>query len=279
MNHAIETAKLNQVLATFFGVPEHKWLAGPEGVWVETLKQEMAELGLMLAGGTITSIFTGKHVNDLDFYIKDERDLKKAQDFFLRVFHNGKDMPYISRNAATYKRKSDKSAKVWTIQLISRFTGNPWQIMGWFDFTITQGVYDFGARWEIIDERKVFIGDFFFGDRFFQDIGKRKLVYLGSSKYPICAMHRTKKYIARGYDCPGSTIMHIALSIVQLKIENYGQLKDQLMGIDTSYLQNLLGEDRYNDALPVDYGTFLQEALDSINGFAYEDHIEEDGSL
>jgi hypothetical protein len=262
-------------------VPEHKHEADVNGIWVGTLMDQMAELGLMVAGGTITSIFTGRHVNDLDFYIKDEKRLKEAQDWFMKNFQsNGDHAPFWSRNAVTYKRKSTKSSKVWTIQLISRFTGTAEEIMNWFDFTITQGVFDFGALHNdfVFDADTQYEGTFCFGDRFFQDNAKQKLVYLGASKFPICAMHRIKKYQERGYSCPGSTIMHIALSIVQLEIKTYRDLKDQLMGIDTSYLQKLLGEDRYNDNLPVDYGMFLQEALDSINGFSLEDQIDEEGA-
>ena len=137
------------------------------------------------------------------------------------------------------------------MQLITRFTGEAEDIFQWFDFTVTHGAYDF--------EKEGFV----FGDRFFMDVSKRRLVYSGASKYPICAMYRTKKYVARGYELPGSTIMHIALSIVQLQIENYQQLKEQLMGIDTVYLQKLL-EAKQPDA-PVDYGEFIYEAFQTID--------------
>jgi hypothetical protein len=38
------------------------------------------------------------------------------------------------------------------------------------------------------------------------------------------------------------------------------------MGIDTMYLQNLLNSAKYDDAMPVDYGVFLVDAFESIDG-------------
>jgi len=69
--------------------------------------------------------------------------------------------------------------------------------------------------------------------------------------------------------------MHIALSIVRLSIQTYGDLKKQLMGIDTMYLQDLLNKEKYKDEIPVDYAAFLVDAFSSDNGFALEDTYEE----
>lgn len=220
---------------------------------------EMRRLRLLLCGGAINSIFTGAEVNDLDFYMINNSNQKKVEDFFKRHF---KDEMFESSNALTFKRRSKRH--VYTAQLITRFTGHAHEIFNWFDFTITHCAYDF-------DNCK-----FEFGNRFFQDVSKKRLVYSGASKYPICAMYRTKKYMDRGYNLSGATIMHIALSIVQLKINNYKELKDQLLGIDTSYLTKLL--DRYNPENPVDYGEFIYEAfqlVDRINGYTAAEEEDE----
>ncbi|WP_396189917.1 hypothetical protein [Flavobacterium sp.] len=208
---------------------------------------ELQRLELALCGGTITSIFTNTTVNDLDFYMINPQKRKEVEAFFEKYFIK----EYSSINAITYVRKSPKSNKKWRIQLIIKFTGNPYDIFEWFDFTITHGAYRFDVK------------QFEFGDRFFQDVSKRRLVYSGNSQYPICAMYRTKKYVSRGYDLPGATIMHIALCIIQLKIESYADLKAQLMGIDTMYLQKLLEAKDPN--APVNYGEFVHEAFQVID--------------
>jgi hypothetical protein len=220
------------------------------------IMQRMHDLDLMICGGAINSIFTDSAVNDLDFYIVNSNKMGAADQFFRFWFNT---TCYESDNANTYRRKSARSNKIYTSQLIKRFTGNHWDIFNYFDFTVTQGAYKFNTD------------SFAFGTRFFQDISKRKLVYLGKSKYPICAMYRTKKYQAKGYTVPGSTIMHIALSIVRLDIKTYRDLKDQLMGIDTMYLAGLLSKEEYGDELPVDYGQFLVDAFESVDDVPYSD--------
>lgn len=225
----------------------------------EELFKKLAELKLVIAGGAITSLFTGAPVNDLDFYMEDSSRKDEIFEFFSKYF---KERPYISSNCITFKRKNKNSTKRWTIQLITRFTGGPYALFDDFDFTITTGAFSFNDN------------KFYFGDRFFTDIGKRKLVFIGNSNYPICALFRTKKYQARGYSLPGSTVMHIGLSIVRLKINTYKELKEQLLGIDTIYLQNLLNQGKYADNLPVDYGQFLADALEFLNVNSFETHDE-----
>lgn len=266
MKNQVEQAKIKRAISQFFGVPFHRRFNDITGVCADTILLQLKSLGLMLAGGAITSTFSGQNINDLDFYAKDPSKSIEIRKFFETWFPYGS--PYVSKNAVTYQRKVDRSNKRFSVQYITRFEGSPEEIMDWFDFTITQGVYDFETE------------EFYFGERFLQDIARRKLVYCGKSQFPICAMYRTKKYVAKGYTCPGSTIMHIALSITRLKIETYADLKQQLMGIDTMYLQGLLNGANYRDELPMDYGQFLVDAFTSIDGFGHEDDREsyEDGT-
>lgn len=206
-------------------------------------------LKLAICGGTITSIFTNANVNDLDFYMMDPTKKTEVMAFFLEYFA----VEWTSSNAITFVRKSTKSNKKWRVQLITnpKFSGEPHEVFEWFDFTITHGAYRFDTC------------EFVFGDRFLQDLSKRRLVYSGNSRYPICAMYRTKKYVARGFELSGATIMHIALCIVQLKINSYAELKEQLMGIDTMYLQKLLEAKDPN--APVNYGEFIYDAFQLID--------------
>lgn len=263
MDLQIEKYAVEDAVERYFGVPKFADMKDENrpSTTADVIRT-LGELGVMLCGGAINSIMTGTKINDLDFYVTGEAPVSEVQAYLGKFFT---EPPYVTDNAVTYKRKSTSSRKVWTVQLITRFIGDAQYVLDTFDFTITQGVYDFATK------------DFIFGDRFLQDIAKRRLVYLGKSHYPICAMHRTKKYQARGYYLPGSTIMHIALSIVRLEITNYKQLKEQLMGIDTSYLTDLLNHEKYNDALPVDFGMFLAEAFEKITGISQDDIEQSDG--
>jgi len=229
---------------------------------VKWVLDKLDALDLVLCGGAVTSLFTNQPIKDLDFYAVDPEKLYDAKTWLKSVFKDKE--PYESGNAITYGRKSTSGQRVYHVQLITRFTGVPSEVFEYFDFTVTHGAYDFTN------------GDFVFGPRFFPDIAKRRLVYSGKSLFPICALYRTKKYAARGYTVPGSTMMHIALSIIRLEIKTYGQLKEQLFGIDTMYLQGLLRRDGFKDDLPVDYAYFIREAFAAIDGFDAEDEEEED---
>jgi hypothetical protein len=254
MDNRKEATRLDQIIAEYFNcgveLTQHS---------LKHVKGKLAELSIVLCGGAINSLFSDEPINDLDFYVEDPRELQNAKNWFAGF---GTEIPFISLNAITYRRKKHGSNRKYTVQLITRFTGEPQKIFNDFDFTITHGAYRFKDD------------SFVFGERFFQDLAKRRLVYSGNSEYPICAMYRTKKYQAKGYTVPGSTIMHIALSIVRLKIETYGDLKKQLNGIDTLYLQNLLSKEKYGDAIPVDYAEFLMDAFSAIDGFDFEDSYE-----
>jgi hypothetical protein len=269
MNLAIESKKIKSLITEFFyDMPKEssinttlytlRLVRSPDDTMKEIFDSLKANK-LVLAGGAITSLFSAARVNDLDFYMEDLSKKDAAVAFLSKFF---KEPPYISENCITFKRKSSKSRKAWTVQLITRFSGSPEELFDNFDFTITTGAYQFSKD------------RFQFGDRFFTDIASRRLTYLGRSKYPICALFRTKKYQERGYKLPGSTVMHISLSIVRLEITTYKELKQQLLGIDTIYLQDLLNNEKYDEALPVDYGTFIADAFEHLN--IYQQENEDD---
>jgi hypothetical protein len=219
------------------------------------LLEKLSELDLIICGGAITSLFSGQRINDLDFYC---RDISKYEETCIFINLYFKEFLGQSINAKTMRRE-DK----YIAQVIKAFHGSPEEIFSTFDFTITTGAYEFKTR------------KFVFGEHFLEDIAARRLVYLGGSRYPICAMYRTKKFQKRGYELPGSTIMHIAVSIMQLEVETYKELKDQLMGIDTLYLQRLF------DIAPFKYLSskanmtlFMEQVFNSVDGYAIKEEEE-----
>jgi len=260
MKHKHERARLYKVIMQYFGIneivvlgddgSEDKYRTGEARVSaLHLVLQKLSDLNVMVCGGTTLSIFTDTPVNDLDFYMKDPSLIGQVKAFLHEYFNHGE--PFFTQNAITYKRKQVSSRRVFVAQLITRFSGLPEMIFDDFDFTITHSAYDFRERAFVV------------GDRFFEDVAKRKLVYAGKSHYPICALHRTIKYQKRGYTVSGITLMHIALSIVQLEIKSYADLKEQLMGVDTMLLQGLL--EKHDMAAPVEYGEFLAEVFQHID--------------
>lgn len=182
----------------------------------------LQRFGAMLAGGTINSIFSGRRINDLDFYVKDKEMIAPFVEWIeSRKFKK----VHETENAVTFVKPS-KYRNI-EVQIIKRFAGTPIEILETFDFTIVQGLYDF-------EQMK-----FEFTDNFFKHIAQRKLVFTNTSRYPIAALYRTKKYQERGYTMSGATVVQLSLAIHALKIETYADLKDQLMGIDTAMLEEI----------------------------------------
>jgi hypothetical protein len=214
----------------------------------------------MLSGGAVTSLFSGAQINDLDFYMLPDANIEQVKTFFQRYLPTIK---FETATAITFQRKDAYQTKSFTIQLIKRFIGTPEQIHNYFDFTITQGSYNFQN------------GKFHYEQSFIDDIKNRRLVYSGNSLYPICAMYRTLKYTKRGYRLSGTTIINIALSIVKLRIRTYKDLKEQLQGVDTMALQGFFkGADMESE---VDISYFLTILMDSNSSISKEIREMEEG--
>ena len=255
-----ERVKLRSALMHFFGVAYVADPDSPSDVDVRDVESRLGELGVMICGGAITSLFSGSKINDLDFYMKHSERQVEVEAFLEEFF----EISFKSPNAITYKRQGEGRRK-WTVQLITRFAGIPKEIFHFFDFTVTQGAFDFSHTFKTDDDNhSELVGGFYLGERFLPDLSKKRLVYSGGSLYPICAMYRTKKYQSRGYTLPGSTLMHIALSVVRLDIHTYKQLKEQLMGIDTIALQGLFAGDNYKEDLPINYGEFIEDVFKEL---------------
>jgi len=211
----VENAKKQQVLRLlndFFGVSGSN-----------DRPQKFADFGMILAGGTINSIYSGRPVNDLDFYLRDMNQWQAVVDYCAEIFGKCK---YETDNAITFERKVGK--KKFEVQIIKRFSGTPREILDTFDFTIVQGCYDFLTEQFVLD------------DNFLPHIAQRVLKFTSTSHYPICALIRTRKYQDRGYFIPNSTLLAISFAINRLDLSTYKELKDQLLGIDTMFLCKFL---------------------------------------
>lgn len=220
--HKIEERELDRIIAAF--IPSRNDRKENDENISTTVdgRSLLKKHGAMLAGGAINSLFSGRAVSDLDLYLKDVTTFEALQK---DLEQHGYKTVFTTDNAVTMTRKGKK--RTYEIQIITRFSGTPQDILDTFDFTIVQGLYDFTTS------------KFHFAPNFLKHIAQRKLVYSGKSKYPICALYRTKKYGERGYRLPGTTIVQISLAIHALEIKTFGDMKEQLMGIDTAFLKVL----------------------------------------
>ena len=87
-----------------------------------------------IAGGAITSLFTGKDINDIDIYFKDKAELFRA----LYENFSSEYIIYVSKKAITFKVSNQE-----TIQFIyMNYYDKAEDIFDDFDFTICMGAFD-----------------------------------------------------------------------------------------------------------------------------------------
>ena len=212
-------------------------------------KNAMRTSNAIIAGGAIRSVFAGEYISDYDLYFDREEDLQIMKEYLDEGFK----VVFTSPNAISYKK--DKIC----IQLIiiPELIGLGYiKLLEEFDFTICMGAFS-------MEENK-----FYHAENFLTDLNERRLIFNIKAKYPMASMYRILKYIKKGYKVSGLEIVKIGLSIHNLKMVDYKDLRKQLMGIDTLFLKeltdDLLSKDK--DNLEYDFDDFM----DIFNGYCYD---------
>ena len=125
---------------------------------------------------------------------------------------------FLSTNAITL---SDK------IQLVIRFYGEPSEIHENYDFVHVLNYWD--SKYEQVELNPVAL----------ECILNKELRYVGS-KYPICSLIRTRKFIKRGWQINAGQYVKMAFQISNLDLTDIYVLEDQLVGVDSIYFLNFI---------------------------------------
>ena len=125
---------------------------------------------------------------------------------------------FLSTNAITL---SDK------IQLGIRFYGEPSEIHENYDFVHVLNYWDSSS------------GQVNLNPVALECILNKELRYVGS-KYPICSLIRTRKFIKRGWQINAGQYVKMAFQISNLDLTNIYVLEDQLVGVDSIYFLNFI---------------------------------------
>lgn len=126
---------------------------------------------------------------------------------------------FITSNAITL---SDK------IQLVCRFYGEIEDIHRNFDFAHCTCAW---SSWDNALSLPV---------KALECIINKELYYVGS-KYPLCSIIRTRKFIERGYHINAGQYVKMCMQLNNLDLKNVKVLEDQLTGVDTTYFQMMIG--------------------------------------
>lgn len=163
------------------------------------------------AGGAVTSVFTGKPINDVDVYFKS----REAFEYQVgAAYDNGWWCVAATKRAVTFSDKGGVPVQFMHFD----FFPTAQAIFDAFDFTVVMGALDFDS------------GEFVFQDDFLKHNSQRFLRFHPGTRYPLASATRVLKYQDRGYTIGKGDILKIALASRKVKIDTWEDLKDQIGG-------------------------------------------------
>lgn len=243
--------------------------------WLKSIDDEkikkLIEDNVIITGGAIVSMLNGEEIHDYDVYFKTKEAVETISQYYVKKFNEthkvcaevrvddvgrvsifissagvageiddetepkapeevdpqeanepevkAKYRPvYLSSNAITL---SDK------IQIVIRFYGEPDEIHKNYDFIHCTCVW---TSWDNKLELP---------SRALEAIINKELFYTGS-KYPLCSIIRSRKFISRGYTINAGQYLKMALQLNELDLHDVNVLRDQLVGVDSAYFEQAI---------------------------------------
>ncbi|WP_313181230.1 hypothetical protein [Lacrimispora sp.] len=235
------------------------------------IKKEIED-NVIITGGAIVSLLTGDKVNDYDVYFRTKESLVKVAEYYIKKWNDGNHKrvaelrvndagqvkcfisskgvaaeedekeddlilfeevePEESEEDALETEKKDKYRPVFLtsnaitlsdkIQVVTRFYGEVDEIHKNYDFAHCTCAW---SSWD---------NNLSLPQKALECIINKELYYIGS-KYPLCSIIRTRKYINRGYTINAGQYLKMCLQLNELDLHNIETLKDQLVGVDSTY--------------------------------------------
>lgn len=152
---------------------------------------------------------------------------------------------YLTSNAITL---SDK------IQIVIRFWGEVKEIHKNYDFAHCTCAW---SSWD---------NELSLPTKALECIINKELYYVGS-KYPLCSIIRTRKFINRGYSINAGQYLKMCMQLNELDLTDVEVLKDQLVGVDSAYFNmviNAIAKKKENDPTWQIDNSYLFEAINRI---------------
>ena len=242
------------------------WLISIENEEIIKIIKENA----IITGGAIVSLLTGEQPNDYDIYFKTEESCQKVAEYYANKWndmypykphvevqneegritcfirsigvaaeddenciddtsepvYNGEPFAvneeseklkyrprYFSTNAISL---SDK------IQIVIRFYGDVEEIHKNYDFAHCTCSYDYKMNKLDLPNKAL------------ECIINKELYYTGS-RYPLCSIIRSRKFINRGWSINAGQYLKMCLQLNELNLHDFKTFKDQLAGVDSAY--------------------------------------------
>lgn len=210
-----------------------------EGITTHQLLETLDTADQIPAEALESAEETGELIPDPEPEGNGKKPAKKSKEKYRPIF--------LSPNAITL---SDK------IQLVIRFYGTPDMIHSTYDFIHCTCYY-------IPDT-----GELCLPAEALESILGRVLIYRGS-KYPLCSVIRTRKFIRRGWIVNAGQYLKMLFQVSELNLRDVATLEDQLVGVDTVYFLSLIDELRKQQELNPNFNfgaDYICSLVDKIFG-------------
>ena len=148
---------------------------------------------------------------------------------------------FLSSNAISLRGK---------VQLILRFYGDPDEIHSSYDFAHCMNYWESGQSKLTLRPESL------------EALLSKTLVYHGS-KYPLCSVIRSRKFIERGWRINAGQYLKMAMQISELDMKDHAVLEEQLTGVDVAYFAEVIGKIQEKDPERVD-AAYLTEIIDRM---------------
>lgn len=251
--------------------------------WIRSIDDEdlakLVERDAFVAGGALASLFLGENANDFDVYFKTSETATRVAEYYVEAVTHGADddITIVERDGAPYIKI--RSVGVWRhdgtangssgdadddsvseslrvddaceyrplcmtghtitlsgdVQLCIHFVGSIADVVGRFDFVHSKIAYDFASDDLVVVDPSAL-----------QCLLSRELVYAGS-EYPLSSMFRMRKFLRRGFRINAGQMLRIGFDISRLDLTDRDVLVRQLIGVDVSYFNQLIGALRRDD--------------------------------
>ena len=242
--------------------------------WMSSIDDEEVKKAIkdnvIITGGALVSLLTGEEVKDYDCYFKTKESLKTVARYYVDKWNNGEndkkaevtedengrvrifissagvagnaELEYGEEYAETAEKKSKEKSKEKyhpkfltsnaitlsdKMQVVIRFYGDIDEIHKNYDYVHCTCAW---CAWN---------NELFLPSRALEAIINKELFYMGS-KYPLCSIFRARKYMKRGYTINAGQYLKMAMQLNDLDLTDVEVLKDQLMGVDSTYMEMLI---------------------------------------
>lgn len=182
----------------------------PELRKIQDAASGFAPAGSFIAGGALTSVFTGQPINDVDLYFKTKEQFIAGVQ---KAYDTGLWCVAATDRAVTFAH----GQKILQLMHFDFFPSAD-DVFDAFDFTVCMAAYDFDAD------------AFHFHPEFFKHASQRYLRFHAGTRYPFGSLLRVMKYQGRGYTLGKGDLIRIALCCHEVPLNSWDDLAAAIGG-------------------------------------------------